>query len=39
VQFQRIAMMQAEIDRLKAVEMALQTQIEQLRATNHQAGV
>ena len=31
VQFQRIAMMQAEIDRLKVIETALPTQIEQLR--------
>ena len=35
VQFQRIAM-QAEIDRLKANETALQTEIEQLRAKNRQ---
>jgi hypothetical protein len=34
VQFQRIAMMQAEIDRLKANETALQTEIDQLRARN-----
>jgi peptidoglycan hydrolase CwlO-like protein len=34
VQFQRIAMMQAEIDRLKANETALQTEIDQLRAKN-----
>ena len=32
VQFQRIAMMQAEIDRLKAHETALQNEIERLRA-------
>lgn len=32
VQFQRIAMMQAEIDRLKANETALQNEIERLRA-------
>jgi uncharacterized small protein (DUF1192 family) len=38
VQFQRIAMMQAEIDRLKANETALQTEINQLRAKNLQAG-
>jgi uncharacterized small protein (DUF1192 family) len=36
VQFQRIAMMQAEIDRLKANETALQTEIDQLRAKNRQ---
>jgi chromosome segregation ATPase len=36
VQFQRIAMMQAEIDRLKANETALQTEINQLRAKNRQ---
>jgi uncharacterized small protein (DUF1192 family) len=34
VQFQRIAMMQAEIDRLKANETALQTEIDQLSAKN-----
>ena len=34
VQFQRIAMMQAEIDRLKANETTLQTEIDQLRAKN-----
>jgi len=38
VQFQRIAMMQAEIDRLKANETALQTEIDKLRAKNPQAG-
>jgi uncharacterized small protein (DUF1192 family) len=32
VQFQRIAMMQAEIDRLKANETALQNEISRLRA-------
>src|SRR2546423_1379709 len=32
VQFQRIAMMQAEIDRLKSNETAFQTEIDQLRA-------
>ena len=37
VQFQRIAMMQAEIDRLKASEAALQTEIDRLRAKNPQA--
>jgi len=31
VQFQRIAMMQAEIDRLKANETALQSEIDRLR--------
>ena len=36
VQFQRIAMMQAEIDRLKANETSLQTEIDQLRAKNRQ---
>jgi len=36
VQFQRIAMMQAEIDRLKANETALQTEIDQLRARDRQ---
>ena len=36
VQFQRIAMMQAEIDRLKANETALHTEIAQLRAKNHE---
>ena len=34
VQFQRIAMMQAEIDRLKTNETALQTEVDQLRRTN-----
>jgi uncharacterized small protein (DUF1192 family) len=38
VQFQRIAMMQAEIDRLKATETALQTEIDQLRAKNQPVG-
>ena len=36
VQFQRIAMVQAEIDRLKANETALHTEIDQLRAKNRQ---
>ncbi len=36
VQFQRIAMMQAEVDRLKANETALQTEIDQLRTKNRQ---
>jgi uncharacterized small protein (DUF1192 family) len=36
VQFQRIAMMQAEIDRLKANETALQTELDRLRATDRQ---
>ena len=36
VQFQRIAMMQAEIDRLKTSETALQTEIDHLRAKNRQ---
>ena len=36
VQFQRIAMMQAEIDRLKANETALQMEIDQLRAKHPQ---
>ena len=36
VQFQRIAMMQAEIDRLKANEVALQTEIDRLRAKQPQ---
>ena len=34
VQFQRIAMMQAEIDRLKANGTALHTEIDQLKAEN-----
>jgi uncharacterized small protein (DUF1192 family) len=34
VQLKRIAMMQTEIDRLKATETALQAEIDQLRATN-----
>jgi uncharacterized small protein (DUF1192 family) len=34
VQFQRIAMMQAEIDRLKANETVLQAEIDYLRAAN-----
>ena len=34
VQFQRIAMMQAEIDRLKANEAALKAEIDHLRAKN-----
>ena len=38
VQFQRIAMMQSEIDRLKATETALQTEIDQLRAKNPPVG-
>jgi chromosome segregation ATPase len=38
VQFHRIAMMQAEIDRLKANETALQTEIDQLRAKNPTVG-
>jgi hypothetical protein len=38
VQFQRIAMMQAEIDRLKANEKALQTELDQLRAQHQQVG-
>jgi uncharacterized small protein (DUF1192 family) len=36
VQFQRIAMMQAEIDRQKANETALQTEIDRLRARDRQ---
>ena len=39
VQFQRIAMMQAEIDRLKVNETALQTEIDQLRAKNRQPEI
>ena len=39
VQFQRMAMMQAEIDRLKAAETALQTEIDQLRAKNRQREI
>ena len=39
VQFQRIAMMQAEIDRLKANETALQTEIDQLRAKNRRQEI
>ena len=38
VQFQRIAMMQAEIDRLKAHETALQNEIDRLRASNPLVG-
>jgi uncharacterized small protein (DUF1192 family) len=38
VQFQRNAMMQAEIDRLKANETALQSEIETFRATNPRGG-
>jgi archaellum component FlaC len=38
VQFQRIAMMRAEIDRLKANETALHTEIDQLSAKNPPAG-
>jgi chromosome segregation ATPase len=38
VQFQRIAMMQAEIDRLKANETALQAEIAHLRAKNPRVG-
>lgn len=38
VQFQRIAMMQAEIDRLKAHERALQNEIDRLRGRNPLAG-
>jgi phage shock protein A len=38
VQFQRIAMMQAKIDRLEANETALQTEIDQLRAKNRPIG-
>jgi uncharacterized small protein (DUF1192 family) len=38
VQFQRIAMMQAEIDRLKANETALQAEIDQLRAKSPRVG-
>jgi uncharacterized small protein (DUF1192 family) len=36
VQFQRIAMMQAEIDRLKTNETALQNEIARLRAGNRE---
>ena len=39
VQFQRMAMMQAKIDRLKATETALQTEIDQLRAKNRQREI
>jgi hypothetical protein len=38
VQFQRIAMLQAEVDRLKVNERALQSQVDQLRAKNSQQG-
>jgi chromosome segregation ATPase len=38
VQFQRIAMMQAEIDRLKANETALKAEIDHLRAKNPRVG-
>jgi uncharacterized small protein (DUF1192 family) len=38
VQFQRIAMMQAEIDRLKANGTALQTEIDRLTARNPREG-
>ena len=39
VQFQRIAMMQAEIDRLKANEAALQTEIDRLRTKTRQQEI